>query len=1024
MSMSGRDELLVLDGRFAEALSGDEQEGDSDTAPLPGRFVNRYTLRKRMVKIFSPGRGTNRPLKCHPCGELSRTASKEVEMNADMSKLLLPVIIRSGGNVKSPCYCAIFLAVCASLFLWAGNDAHAQGQRGLEVKFASPDTVKVAAGAAVTFQLIARMPDGSVDTTWDQSGIYATLRVLNSTAETDTSVSSWSSRLDAYTWLIIDHMGVALPGSPRTEYSITPFIFDKGVASFSFRSTKAEMGVRLMVAPAHDSIAALSPPISILPGTLDNIMVDLTRATAAEPPLFYLHRPVEAVVTARDTWLNMISDSIPFRFLVASTFEFDGLPGLSNPFLDDLYLKGVGRCYFRPVLPRPVSGGVGSKITAYVPGHWNVKGVSDEFFYDVHPPNPFTLTSPVDMFHQKLTRHDNLEMFIWQRPSPPDPYTGIRVSSASQEPAADTVRYTIHFLDAATRSREYVIPSDDNGLYPAFYVTHSVLAKIIDSLSGIPDVPTFDVIWYVEATDGDWITRSTSAGADSSGRRLKLTNEMYADKAVALYIPAHTPFTLEAGDEFYFELQAQNRGSSFVSDWNVIGKDATLLIRGTTVDSDSSTRAWGADTLGYSWSRLTVDGTILQPVRPGEYRIPPALFKNGHAPARYISSKAEKNIRLEISPLKTGWMQQSPDISWKSVGLDNLFADITWPHTGMNSVYVQREYEVVLHARDRFLNPVLEEVPVRLSFRYPDEIDAVDSTVKLDSVFIVQGSLPLRLISTQARGADTVQTGMQEIIMIPDSGTATYSDRQSYSVLEHAPLPFRLFTPPDYFQMNLTRLRYREESFTWSRPQPPDPYTGIRISRYSNSLVSDDIRYRVYMVDEATLSSGMHFPSDDDGRRTSVTMTHEALLDILQRIAGSATAKAVDVIWYVEATDGLFSTRTDVPSSGLPGYRLRLEEEKPLKMDVSLPISVSLSQNYPNPFNPSTRIEFTTTRRGPVTLSVYNVLGETVATLHEGLLDAGGHVRDFDGTGLPTGVYVCRLEAEGLQLSTRMVLLR
>ncbi|MCZ7555429.1 MAG: T9SS type A sorting domain-containing protein [Bacteroidia bacterium] len=925
--------------------------------------------------------------------------------------------------MKSPWYCAVFLLVCASLALYPVNAVQAQGQRGLELRFASPDTVKVAADSTVSFQLIARMPDGSVDTNWDQSGVYATLRVLNCTAETDTSVRSWNSRLDAYTWLIIDHMGVALPGSPRTEYTVTPLIFAKGVASFRFRSTKAESGVRLLISPAHDSISALSPPISVLPGALDNILVDLTRATDSEPPLFYLHRPVEVVVTARDTWSNMVQDSIPLRLLRASTFELEGIPGLPNPFLDNLSLKGVGRFYFRPVLPRPVSGGVGCRLTASVPKRWNVTGASDEFFYDIHPPHPFALTTPVDMFHQKLVRHNSLEMFIWQRPSPPDPYTGIRVFSASQELVSDTVRYTIHFLDAATRSREYVLPSDDNGLYPAFSVTQSVLANIIDSLSGIPDVATFDVIWYVEATDGDWVTRSTSAGADSSGRRMRITNEMYADKAVALYIPAPGPFTLEAGEEFYFELQAQTLGG-FVRDWDVIGKDATLLIRGTTVDSDSSTRAWGADSLGYSWSRLTVGGTVLQPVRPGEYRIPPALFNNGRAPARYISSKAERNIRLEISPLKTGWMQQSPDISWKSGQLDNVFADITWPHAGENGVYVQREYEVVLHARDRFLNPVAEAVPVRLSFRYPDEIDVVDSTLNLDSVITINGSLPLRLLSTVARGADSVLTAMQEIVLEHEGPTAILSAKQTYTVLDHAPSPFSLREPPDHAQFTLVRYA-NTEHFKWNRPEPPDPFTDMRVSRYSDSLASDDLRYRVYIMDAATLTSGLAITSNEDGRQPQLTMTHGALAAVLERIAGSPLARTIDVLWYVEATDGLFTTFSDSPSSGLAGYRLRLEKYgPPTGTDVFLPVGVSLSPNYPNPFNPSTRIEFSTTQRGPVVLRVYNLLGEAITTLHDGPLDAGRHVRDFDAKDFPSGVYICRLEAEGLSLSTRMVLLR
>ena len=91
---------------------------------------------------------------------------------------------------------------------------------------------------------------------------------------------------------------------------------------------------------------------------------------------------------------------------------------------------------------------------------------------------------------------------------------------------------------------------------------------------------------------------------------------------------------------------------------------------------------------------------------------------------------------------------------------------------------------------------------------------------------------------------------------------------------------------------------------------------------------------------------------------------------------------------------------------------------------VAPPAGYRLSQNYPNPFNPSTKIAFSLASRGHVTLSVYDVLGRLVATLVDSVLPGGDHEAEFDGRGLASGVYVCRLSA-GTFLGTRsMILLR
>ncbi len=75
-----------------------------------------------------------------------------------------------------------------------------------------------------------------------------------------------------------------------------------------------------------------------------------------------------------------------------------------------------------------------------------------------------------------------------------------------------------------------------------------------------------------------------------------------------------------------------------------------------------------------------------------------------------------------------------------------------------------------------------------------------------------------------------------------------------------------------------------------------------------------------------------------------------------------------------------------------------------------IPESFSLNQNYPNPFNPSTRISFNLPNAGLAKLTVFNILGQKVATPVEQQLEAGFHEMDFDASKLTTGVYFYRLE--------------
>jgi len=89
-----------------------------------------------------------------------------------------------------------------------------------------------------------------------------------------------------------------------------------------------------------------------------------------------------------------------------------------------------------------------------------------------------------------------------------------------------------------------------------------------------------------------------------------------------------------------------------------------------------------------------------------------------------------------------------------------------------------------------------------------------------------------------------------------------------------------------------------------------------------------------------------------------------------------------------------------------------------------LPLRYLLSPNYPNPFNPSTQIRFTLPKATDVTLKIFNVLGEEVATLVAGREEPGEHAVVWDASKMPSGVYFYRLSAGGFLQTKKMVLMK
>ena len=117
--------------------------------------------------------------------------------------------------------------------------------------------------------------------------------------------------------------------------------------------------------------------------------------------------------------------------------------------------------------------------------------------------------------------------------------------------------------------------------------------------------------------------------------------------------------------------------------------------------------------------------------------------------------------------------------------------------------------------------------------------------------------------------------------------------------------------------------------------------------------------------------------------------------------------------------------------SGNYSYRLKqidndgqFKYSKVVEVSFNAPAEFSLKQNYPNPFNPSTKISYALPSKGFVTLKVYDVIGNEVASLVNQEQEEGEHNISFDASNLSSGIYFYKITAGNFVKTMKMILLR
>jgi hypothetical protein len=108
-----------------------------------------------------------------------------------------------------------------------------------------------------------------------------------------------------------------------------------------------------------------------------------------------------------------------------------------------------------------------------------------------------------------------------------------------------------------------------------------------------------------------------------------------------------------------------------------------------------------------------------------------------------------------------------------------------------------------------------------------------------------------------------------------------------------------------------------------------------------------------------------------------------------------------------------------IPLLSLPENLSKLNNEDDL--NSLIPDNYELGQNYPNPFNPSTNIRYALPFESSVRISVYNILGQEVGNIVEGVKAAGYYSYMWQPNGLSSGIYIYRFEAKSLKNDERFV---
>jgi len=181
----------------------------------------------------------------------------------------------------------------------------------------------------------------------------------------------------------------------------------------------------------------------------------------------------------------------------------------------------------------------------------------------------------------------------------------------------------------------------------------------------------------------------------------------------------------------------------------------------------------------------------------------------------------------------------------------------------------------------------------------------------------------------------------------------------------------------------------------------------------------------VVVSDEMSMEAISQFYGIDQAAELAVNAGVDILLynKNLDSTGNSLARRITDLIERRVAEGAIPEARIEESYARIMSLKGRYLTEVPVQVVGSLPDGFRLN-NYPNPFNAGTTIEYEVPVRGPVSLRIYNVLGQLVEILLEDERPAGIERVYWNPTRLPSGMYLCRFEFNGRSTTRSIILVK
>lgn len=194
----------------------------------------------------------------------------------------------------------------------------------------------------------------------------------------------------------------------------------------------------------------------------------------------------------------------------------------------------------------------------------------------------------------------------------------------------------------------------------------------------------------------------------------------------------------------------------------------------------------------------------------------------------------------------------------------------------------------------------------------------------------------------------------------------------------------------------------------------------------STEFDGNDVKY-MFVLTTADESETFLVDADDEGSANTLSIPLSEIDAVMQELEIAENVKT-NFKWTVWITDGVDTVQTSTYSAATftpVWYNIAFTRGSvSVDENETKNFTFELTQNYPNPFNPSTVINYSIPVASKVELSVYNVLGQKVATLVNAQQAAGKFNVQFNASALSSGMYFYRLEAGNRVEVKKMLLIK